>query len=126
MFRILKKGELLGVAADLNVQEHEGIFVDFFGVPASTTTSVAKLAIKTDAIILPCFAVWDEAKKRYVLRFEPFIKALKTNDEETETLRLTQNITTIVEKYAREFPEQWMWIHKRWNTRPEGEKGLYS
>jgi KDO2-lipid IV(A) lauroyltransferase len=71
MFRALENGELLGILADLNVQEKEGVFVDFFGVPASTTTSIAKLAIKTNAIVLPAFAVWEESKKKYVVYLEP-------------------------------------------------------
>ena len=125
MFRALENGELLGILADLNVQEKEGVFVDFFGVPASTTTSIAKLAIKTNAIVLPAFAVWEESKNKYVVYLEPPIE-YAPNDNSPENVRaLTQKITTVVEKYVRKYPEQWLWIHKRWNTRPPGEKSLY-
>ena len=125
MYRILGEGKILGILADLNVQEKEGVFVDFFGIPASTTTSIAKLALKTDAIILPAFAVWKEEKQKYVVYLEPLIEFEKTGDGERDILEITQKITTVVEKYVREYPEQWLWIHKRWNTRPKGEKGLY-
>lgn len=125
MFRALEHGELLGILADLNVQEKEGVFVDFFGVPASTTTSIAKLALKTNAIVLPAFAVWEETKKKYVVYLEPPVE-YKSDDNSPENIReLTQKITSVVEKYVRLYPEQWLWIHKRWNTRPKGEKGLY-
>lgn len=125
MFRVLENGQLLGILADLNVQEKEGVFVDFFGVPASTTVSIAKLAIKTDAIVLPAFAVWEEAKNKYVVYLEPPIE-YTADDNSPENIRdLTQKITNVVEKYVRKYPEQWLWIHKRWNTRPPGEKGLY-
>lgn len=125
MFRALENGELLGILADLNVQEKEGVFVDFFGVPASTTTSIAKLAIKTGAIVFPAFAVWEESKKKYVVYLEPPVE-YKAGDNSPENIRdLTQKITKTVEKYVRKYPEQWLWIHKRWNTRPAGEKGLY-
>ena len=125
MFRILENGQLLGILADLNVQEKEGVFVDFFGVPASTMTSIAKLAIKTNAVVLPAFAVWEETKKKYVVYLEPPIE-YQSNDNSPENIRnLTQKITNTVEKYVRKYPEQWLWIHKRWNTRPPGEAGLY-
>ncbi len=125
MFRILENGETLGILADLNVQKKEGVFVDFFGVPASTTTSIAKLALKTNAIILPAFAVWDEAKSKYVVYLEPPIKYEKTGSQQDDIEEITQKITKTVEEFVRKYPEQWLWIHKRWNTRPEGEQGLY-
>ncbi len=125
MFRVLENGEILGILADLNVQEKEGVFVDFFGVPASTTTSIAKLALKTDAVVLPAFAVWNEEKQKYVVHLEPAIDYEKSENAEQNLIILTQKITNVVEKYVRAYPEQWLWIHKRWNTRPKGEKALY-
>lgn len=125
MFRVLEGGELLGMMADLNVQEKEGVFVDFFGVPASTTTSIAKLALHTGAALMPAFAVWDEAKRKYVVHLETPIEYEKTLDADEDIKNLTQAITNVVEKYVRQYPEQWLWIHKRWNTRPKGEKELY-
>ena len=125
MFRVLKKGELLGILADLNVQEKDGVFVDFFGVPASTTTSIAKLALATGAAVLPAFAVWEETKKKYVVYLEPAIE-YEFGDNSDENVRdLTQKVTNVIEKYVRKYPGQWLWIHKRWNTRPKGEKSLY-
>ena len=125
MFRVLENGELLGILADLNAQEREGVFVDFFGVKASTTASIARLSLKTGAAVLPAFAVWEEEKKKYVVYLEPEIEFEKNADDEENVKILTQKITNVVEKYVRLYPEQWLWIHKRWNTRPKGEKGLY-
>lgn len=125
MYKILENGEILGILADLNAQLHDGVFVDFFGVLAATTTSIAKLALKTDAIILPAFAVWEEAKQKYVVYLEPAIEFEKTGDAEKDILQITQKFTQVVEKYVRQYPEQWLWIHKRWNTRPRGEESLY-
>jgi Kdo2-lipid IVA lauroyltransferase/acyltransferase len=125
MFRLLENGELLGILADLNVQEREGVFVDFFGIPASTTTSIAKLALATNAIVLPAFAVWEEAKQKYVVYLEPPIEFEKTENTNEDIRNLTQKVTEVVEKYVRKYPEQWLWIHKRWNTRPAGEPSLY-
>jgi Kdo2-lipid IVA lauroyltransferase/acyltransferase len=125
MFRLLENGEMLGVMADLNAQEREGVFVDFFGVSASTTTSIARLALKTDAIVMPVFAVWNEEKQKYIIHFEQPIDFIKGENNDENINILTQKVTDAVEKYVRLYPEQWMWIHKRWNTRPKGEKGLY-
>ncbi len=125
MFRVLENGELLGILADLNVQEREGTFVDFFGVPASTTTSIAKLALKTNATVLPAFAVWNETKQKYIVYLEPPVEYKKDDTSDENVRELTQKITNVVERYVRKFPEQWLWIHKRWNTRPKGEKLLY-
>jgi Kdo2-lipid IVA lauroyltransferase/acyltransferase len=125
MFRALENGELLGILADLNVQEREGVFVDFFGLPASTTTSIAKLALSTNAAVLPAFAVWEEARRKYVVYLEPPVEYEKTEKADEDIRDLTQKITCVVEKYVRAYPEQWLWVHKRWNTRPKGEKDLY-
>lgn len=125
MFRVLENGELLGILADLNVQEKEGVFVDFFGIQSSTTTSIAKLALKTGAAVLPAFAVWEESKGKYVVYLEPPVEYEKTENADTDIVNLTQNITKVVERYVRKYPEQWLWIHKRWNTRPPGEPNLY-
>ena len=125
MFRMLKNGEKLGIVADLNAQEREGIFVDFFGIPASTTTSVARLALRTNSIVMPAFAVWNDEKQKYVVHLEPPLDFEKTDDDEADVKNLTQQVTKTIEGYVRRYPEQWMWIHKRWNTRPKGEPGIY-
>jgi KDO2-lipid IV(A) lauroyltransferase len=125
MFRLLQAGELLGIVADLNAQEREGVFVDFFGVPASTTAGLAKLALRCDAIVLPAFAVWQQEKQKYLLKIEPPVAYERTGDHARDVRELTQKITQIIEKYVRRFPEQWLWIHKRWNTRPPDSPPIY-
>jgi Kdo2-lipid IVA lauroyltransferase/acyltransferase len=125
MFRLLQNGELLGIVADLNAQEHEGVFVDFFGLPASTTTGLAKLALRTDAIVLPAFAIWQPEKQKYLLKLEPPVDYEKTGDGDADVRELTQKVTKVIENFVRRHPEQWMWVHKRWNTRPKGEPSLY-
>ncbi len=122
---ILKEGGILGILADLNVQEKEGIFVDFFGVKASTSTSIAKLAIMTNAIIIPAFAVWEEGKGKYVVYLEKPIETDETAEKAQRIEEITKEVTKSVESFVRKYPEQWLWIHKRWNTRPKGEKDLY-
>lgn len=126
MFRLLRSGEILGIVADLNVQPHEGVFVDFFGVPAATTNGIAKLALRTNAVVLPAFAIWSEEKQKYLMTVNPPVEIEKTNDDARDVRELTQKITKVIEDVIRRHPEQWLWIHKRWKTRPEGEPSLYN
>lgn len=125
MLQILRDGGTLGILVDLNTLDREAIFVDFFGRPASTTFIVAKLALRTGAEVLPVFAPWDEQRKRFTLIIDEPLKVERTGDEEEDVRRFTQEYTRVVEAYVRRYPDQWLWIHRRWKTRPSGEKALY-
>jgi len=124
--RLLKSGGTLGVLADLNTQEREGVFVPFFGVPACTTAGVATLALRTDATVIPCFAPWDERRQKFVFRGGPVIELVRTGDDARDVEINTANFTAAIEHYVRMFPDQWLWIHKRWKTRPPGEPDIYN
>ena len=125
MVQILRRGDVLGILVDLNTLDREGIFVDFFGVPASTTFLVAKLALRTGADVLPVFAPWDRQRKRFVLKIDEPLRVERSNDEAEDVRQLTQLLTGVVETYVRRYPDQWLWIHRRWKTRPPGEPGIY-
>lgn len=126
MLRTLRAGQMLGILVDLNTQPHEGIFVDFFGIPASTTNGLASIALRTDAAVLPIFVPWDEQRQRFLLRIDPPLAITRTGDEQQDARQLTALFTSVIEKYVKLYPQQWLWIHKRWNTRPEGEANFYS
>ena len=125
LYRLLNDGRTLGILADLNAQLHDGVFVDFFGVPAATTKSIAKLVVKTKPVLFPAFAVWEEKERKYCVYLEEPIEYEITGDRERDILEITRLFTQSVETWVRKYPEQWLWIHKRWNTRPPGEQGLY-
>ena len=125
MLRALAQGGTIGILADQNTLPEEGVFVDFFGIPACTTSGIARLALKTDAAVVPGYVVWDYGAKVYLLRFEPGLPLIRTGDEESDVLRNTAQFTKTIEDVIRRYPEQWVWIHKRWKTRPPGEKSLY-
>ena len=125
MFQIMQDGGTLGILVDLNTLDREGIFVDFFGVPASTTFMLAKLALRTDAAVLPVFAPWDPERRRFLLKIDEPLSVEQSGDDEEDVRRLTQLFTGVVEKYVRRYPDQWLWIHRRWKTRPPGEPGIY-
>ena len=125
MLQIMQEGGTLGILVDLNTLDREGIFVDFFGVPASTTFMLAKLALRTEAAVLPVFAPWDPKRRRFLLKIDEPLSMERSGDDEADMRQLTQLFTGIVEKYVRRYPDQWLWIHRRWKTRPPGEPGIY-
>jgi len=125
MVKVLRSGEVLGLLLDLNTLDDEGIFVDFFGVPASTNFVVAKLALRTGSPIIPLFAPWDADSKKFLLKAHPPLLGESTGDEEADIRRLTEKLTLVIENEIRRYPDQWLWIHKRWKTRPPGEPSIY-
>jgi KDO2-lipid IV(A) lauroyltransferase len=125
MLKVLKDTGTVGILADQNTLPAEGAFVDFFGVPACTTSGIARVALHTDAAVVPGYAVWDEALKKYRLRFEPPLELIRTGDAERDILENTQRFAKVTEEIIRNYPEQWVWVHARWKTRPKGETPLY-
>ena len=86
---------------------------------------IAKLAVRTNTPLVPFFAPWSEEKGKYLLIAGPLIPAECTGDEEADVRRMTIEITRLIENQIRQFPGQWLWIHKRWKTRPPGEPKIY-
>ncbi len=121
----LKRGEAVGILIDLNTVRNQGIFCDFFGIPACSTTGLATLALRTKAAVVPGFLLWDEKLGKHKLHFEPEVELIITGDQKEDILQNTAQFNKVVEKIIRLYPDQWMWVHRRWKTRPEGEKGLY-
>jgi len=123
--KVLKEAGTIGILADQNTMPQEAVFVDFFGKAASTTTGIARLALHTEAAVVPGYAVWDEQLGKYRLRFEPAVELTRTGDPERDILENTWKFTKVLEEIIRKYPEQWVWIHGRWNTRPSGEPPVY-
>lgn len=122
---ILRSGGMLGVLPDVNVQEKEGVFVPFFGVQACTTGGVALLARRTNALIVPMCTPWDPETGKYSVKHGRLIDAASTDNRHQDVIETTAAMTAAMEEFVRAYPGQWLWIHKRWNTRPEGESSLY-
>jgi Kdo2-lipid IVA lauroyltransferase/acyltransferase len=116
---------LLVLPIDQNSTRNLGVFVDFFGLPASTNAGMARIALRTDAPIVPVFIVRDGWRARHTVHVLPILQAERTGDMEEDVRRNTQRFTAIFEEMVRRHPEQWLWVHKRWKTRPTGEPRLY-
>jgi len=125
MLAALRAGETVGILMDQNMTPEQGVFVDFFGIPACTSTLMARMALRTGAAVVPGFCLWDATLRRYRVRFEPAMETIRTGNEEADIVANTAAYTRVIEDYARRYPEQWLWVHRRWKTRPPGEKPLY-
>jgi Kdo2-lipid IVA lauroyltransferase/acyltransferase len=118
MLRAVRRGWGVAIVIDQNVRGEEGLFVDFFGTPASTTPALATLALKTDAPIIPVFGI-PLPDGRYRIRYLPEVPHPHSGDTRQDILTLTQHCTRIIEEQIRTQPEYWVWMHRRWRTRPQ-------
>jgi len=121
----LRRGETVGILMDTNMTPPQGAFVDFFGVPACTATGLARVAVHADAAVVPAFTIWEKSLGKYRIQFDPPLKLIRTGDDEGDALANTAAFTKVIENYAARYPEQWLWVHRRWKTRPAGEPPIY-
>jgi Kdo2-lipid IVA lauroyltransferase/acyltransferase len=121
----MRSGQTVGILTDTNMTPPQGVFVDFFGKQACTASGVARVALKTGAAVVPAFTLWDETTQRYRIRFDPQIELLRSGNDERDAVSNTAVFTKIFEEYARRYPDQWLWMHRRWKTRPSGEPPVY-
>jgi KDO2-lipid IV(A) lauroyltransferase len=125
LLTVLRQGETVGILMDTNMTPPQGAFVDFFGVPAYTATGLARVALHTGAAVLPAFGAWDKHLGKYKICFEPALKLVSTGDDESDAVANTAMFTKAIEDYVVKYPDQWLWVHRRWKTRPSGEPSLY-
>jgi Kdo2-lipid IVA lauroyltransferase/acyltransferase len=125
VLQALRQKELLVLPFDQNSVRGMGIFVDFFGVPASTNAGLCRIAMRAEAPIAPAFIVRDGRTARHTVHVLPVIYPTRGDDLEADVLALTKQCSAIFEDMVRRYPEQWLWMHKRWKTRPPGEPKIY-
>ena len=115
--KVLRANEVLGMLADQDVDSVEGVFVNFFGRSAYTPIGPAVLASVSGAQLVPVFIVREGFKHRFIVE-EP-IELTDTGNKEADILANTQKWSNVVEAYIRKYPDQWVWMHRRWKTRPK-------
>ena len=119
ILKALAANQAVGILIDQNASPSDGEFVNFFGTAACASTGFAKLAAHSGAAVIPGFALWSNEERRYILRFYPPI------DMSGDAARDTQALQSVLEDVIRAHPDQWLWIHRRWKSRPPGEPSLY-
>ncbi len=121
----MRAGETVGILMDTNMTPPQGVFVPFFGVQACTASGMARIAARTGAAVVPGFLLWEQSEQKYVLHFGKELEVVRTGDSEQDAVVNTARFTAAIEGYIRRYPEQWLWMHRRWKTRPPGEEGIY-
>lgn len=135
----MRQGDTVGILMDTNMTPPQGVFVPFFAIPACTASGLARVALRTGAAVLPGFLVRNpefesqrpresgagQGTPEYILRFGPEIPLSRSGDDEQDILENTARFTAVIEETVRQFPDQWLWVHRRWKTRPPGEPPLY-
>jgi len=125
ILKALRENQAVGILFDQNTTRSEGVFADFFGIPAATTPSIALFALRAGAAVIPGFLIWDKDLKKHRLRLDPPVDLIQTGNLDQDVLENTKRFNKILESYVRKYPDQWLWIHRRWKTRPEGEPSIY-
>jgi KDO2-lipid IV(A) lauroyltransferase len=116
----LRRGRLVGVLLDQNASRREGVFVPFFGRLASTSRAMAVLALRTRTPVLPVFTR-RLTPGRHRITVHPPLAVPATADDDDAVRALTALCTAAIEAAIRATPDQWLWAHDRWRTRPAGE-----
>lgn len=126
LLKAMHRGETVGILMDTNMTPPQGVFVPFFGKDACTASGLARVAARSGAAVLPGFLLWEADEARYVLHFGPALHVTNTGEAEADALTNTALFTRTLEEWIRRYPEQWLWVHRRWKTRPAGERSLYA
>lgn len=116
--RTLRRGGTVAVPSDQNQTTRYGVFVDVFGEPACTTPGAARLALLTGAPVYPVFIVREGESRRHRIEIQPPVEMVSSGDRAADIVANTQRCSRIVEDMIRRYPEQWIWFHNRWKTRP--------
>lgn len=117
LIKAARENKIIGILLDQNVDWYEGVFVDFFGSLACTNKGLALIALKLGAPVVPIFSV-RQADGRYRVIIEKEVSLVKTGDKSKDIEENTFIFTSIIEKYVRRYPDQWLWFHQRWKTKP--------
>ena len=125
VLRALHERQLLVLPFDQNSTRGLGVFVDFFGIPASTNSGIARLALRTGAPVVPAFIVREGRRARHTVHVLPIMYLERSGDFDTDVQHATQRCSEVFESMVRRHPEQWLWVHKRWKTRPPGQPKIY-
>ena len=121
VLRVLRANGTVGILADQNAMPEEAVFVEFFGRVASANKGFAQLAIRSGAAVIPATACWDARTMRHVVSYGPEIEVVRTADSEEDVRDNTQAFQRVLEDRIRAHPEQWLWMHRRWNTQPRSD-----
>nr|CBX28459.1 hypothetical protein N47_G37830 [uncultured Desulfobacterium sp.] len=113
MTRTVRSGNILAILIDQNTTASEGVVINFFGKKVTATPAAAMVAIRCNSPVIPAFCIREKNNQLGII-FEPPVKITRTKSLRDDLITNTQAINDVVEKIIREYPDQWLWMHKRW------------
>ncbi len=125
VLKALRDGLLVGIPFDQNAKRSEAVFVPFFGEPAATASGLARLAVLSGAPVLPVFIVREADGRRHRIEIQDEIELQRSADAEADLVENTRRFVKAVEDMVRRYPEQFLWTHRRFRTRPRGMRPVY-
>ena len=126
VLRAIKKKSLVVAAVDQNASGRLGVFVPFFSRLASTSAGLAGLALTTGVPIVPAFLIRENGSCKHKVVILPLIEPVRTGNQEEDIRATTEKCTAVFQAMVEQHPEHWLWIHKRWKRRPDGDPPIYS
>ena len=121
VLRVLASNGTVGILADQNTVREEAVFVELFGMTASANKGLAQLALRSGAAVVPAIARWDAESRSHVVEYGPEIDIVRTSSPARDIEINSQTFQRAIEDRIRRYPDQWLWIHRRWKTQPPGE-----
>ena len=121
VLRVLASNGTVGILADQNTVREEAVFVELFGMTASANKGLARLALCSGAAVVPAIARWDADSKTHVVEYAPEVAIVRTDSPARDIETNSQRFQLAIEDRIRRYPDQWLWIHRRWKTQPPGQ-----
>ena len=121
----MRAGETVGILMDTNMTPPQGVFVPFFGIQACTASGLARVALKTGAAVAARLSAVGGVRAEVRSALLPEVALVSTGDSEADAVENTARFTAVLEDAIRQYPGQWLWMHRRWKTRPAGDPPIY-
>jgi len=125
VLKTLRAGGMIGIPFDQNAKRSEAVFVPFFGEPAATSSGLARLVQISRAAVVPVFIVREKNQRRHRIEIFPEIVLQHSGDDAADILENTRRFVSVIEDLVRRYPEQFLWTHRRFRTRPRGMAPVY-
>jgi KDO2-lipid IV(A) lauroyltransferase len=125
VLKALRSGEMVGVAFDQNAKRSEAVWVPFFGEPAATTSGLARIVAISGVPVVPAFIIREPDGRRHRIEICDEIPVQRTGDAQADLIENTSRFLKPIEDIARRYPEQFLWTHRRYRTRPRGLPPIY-
>jgi KDO2-lipid IV(A) lauroyltransferase len=123
--RAIRQKALIVAAVDQNASGRLGVFVPFFSHLASTSSGLAGLALASGVPVIPAFLVREQGTWRHRIVILPPVEPVRTGNQEEDLRATTAKFTAVLQRMIEQYPDHWLWIHKRWKRRPDGEAPIY-